>query len=345
MGQFSPSPRPSRSSFFYIITINLTISAADHCLFLLSNNSQKNSWWNCVLCWISFPRHFLRYLKRSTLPSGQCFRHALCDFFVGSRPAEGLQSSLYVWLFSISSMSLHFFYSLAAKGIRSGKSNIDSASALSSEKGQCGADSELCMVRSTSARSMFNVTGMGMFCDLSHHLYPDQVMHPADAPTYIASVGNISQKTRTWRRIKYVNRIKLAWLCIKDASETEMPSGLFLFSFNSSEAAGLLSFPFLRLPLKLCFGHFLSCVSSPSSPLWALPFYSWLVKRVLLRTLRVSCGLCSTLPTLIHSNHLSVNACNCPNNCGYKVDSSCKYHDSIGIEDVTISGSKLDRPW
>ncbi|KAF8829661.1 hypothetical protein HHX47_DHR3001223 [Lentinula edodes] len=35
----------------------------------------------------------------------------------------------------------------------------------------------------------------------------------------------------------------------------------------------------------------------------------------------------------------ALNACNCPNNCGYKVDSSCKYHDSIGIEDVTISGT------
>ncbi|KAJ3914860.1 hypothetical protein F5877DRAFT_82381 [Lentinula edodes] len=37
----------------------------------------------------------------------------------------------------------------------------------------------------------------------------------------------------------------------------------------------------------------------------------------------------------------ALNACNCPNNCGYKVDSSCKYDHSIGIEDVTISGSKL----
>ncbi|KAJ3890267.1 hypothetical protein GG344DRAFT_66416 [Lentinula edodes] len=36
---------------------------------------------------------------------------------------------------------------------------------------------------------------------------------------------------------------------------------------------------------------------------------------------------------------MAVNACNCPNSCGYKVDSSCKYHDSIGIEDVTISGT------
>ncbi|KAJ4463762.1 hypothetical protein C8J55DRAFT_293113 [Lentinula edodes] len=35
----------------------------------------------------------------------------------------------------------------------------------------------------------------------------------------------------------------------------------------------------------------------------------------------------------------ALNACNCPNNCGYKVDYSCKYHDSIGIEDVTISGT------
>ncbi|KAJ3849003.1 hypothetical protein EV368DRAFT_85984 [Lentinula lateritia] len=39
----------------------------------------------------------------------------------------------------------------------------------------------------------------------------------------------------------------------------------------------------------------------------------------------------------------ALNACNCPNNCGYKVDSSCKYHDSIGIEDVTISGNMPDK--